>query len=192
MRPNILNFTPTSTESTNSYSEDLLHSQKANSSVQTIETTESSISSTKEPTTRAYAFASGTYWAVLEERETENGDTRQRRIPYHAYEKEVCTGATLGRSIEKDMESVAVKCTMVGCAAVNVRPISDGTDQYEAIYLKNVNARRQIKASKAYTCLSIIDVPTFEHVYDKREKEIQREASKTIFKEEQKIPKEFF
>lgn len=184
MRPNVLNFTSTSTEHTVSYTEDLTQPQTVNVSTQT--TTEPSISSkdhqssssTKSPSTRAYAFASGTFWAVLEERETENGDTKQRRIPYHAYHKEVCSGATLGRSIEKDIESAAIKCTIVGCAAVNVRPISNETDQYEAIYLKNVNTRRQIKtASKAYTCISIVDVPTFENVYDKQEKE----ASKHIF-----------
>jgi hypothetical protein len=106
----------------------------------------------------------------LEERETDNGAIQQRRIPYHAYEQEVCTGATLGRSIEKNVEAVAIKCTMIGCAAVNVRPIFN--EQFEAIYLKNVNTRRPIRGSKSYTCIGIVDVPDHESVYQKDGKEV--------------------
>lgn len=112
--------------------------------------------------------------AVLEERETDDGVIHQRRIPYHAYEREVCTGATLGRSIEKDVEAAAIKCTMIGCAAVNIRPIFE--DQYEAVYLKNVNVRRQIRGKNAYSCVTIVDVPEYESVYQKKEKEIQKEV----------------
>lgn len=54
---------------------------------------------------------------------------------------------------------------MIGCVAVNVRPIFD--DQYEAIYLKNVNARRPIRGGKTYSCITIVDVPEHESVYQK-------------------------
>ncbi|KAI6208115.1 hypothetical protein M3Y96_00080700 [Aphelenchoides besseyi] len=140
-------------------------------------------SNQKPNSTRAHAFASETHWAILSERETENGQIKQERIPYHVYENEVCSGATLGRAIESDLKTVANSCNSLGCAAANYK-LDSTQGKYIVVYLKNVDMRRQIPTSP-YSCITVLDVPLYENVYPRETKNVnnnqQNDESKNRF-----------
>uniref|UniRef100_A0A915DEI9 Uncharacterized protein n=1 Tax=Ditylenchus dipsaci TaxID=166011 RepID=A0A915DEI9_9BILA len=77
--------------------------------------------------------------------------------------------------------AAAEKCTLIGCAAVNLRPMTramdtdqqEGQPRMEAIFLKNADFRR---STHGYKCISMASVP-MHSVVDRTVDEKEETAS---------------
>ncbi|KAI1730824.1 hypothetical protein Ddc_03541 [Ditylenchus destructor] len=91
-----------------------------------------------------------------------------RTEPYLLYNDQVCTGVTLGRSLEHTSAMLAAeKCSQLNCVAINLRPMltnidhsseqaKDGQAIMEVIFLKTVDSRR---VTSGYNCIAMMQVP---------------------------------